>query len=148
MTKRRIIIGGDLEEAAKRVAEAWHRAERGETVEPEDNVTFAPELHGGGAAQTWERETVAYNGLMEDRQALHTLVDELLEPELRPARRFLEYLRHQPADSLRLLLETAPLDDEPVTEDDLAAIREGLEEYARGETIPHEEVKRLLRETK
>jgi len=41
MTPRRIIVGGGLEEAAKRVAEAWHRAERGETFEPEDNVTFA-----------------------------------------------------------------------------------------------------------
>ena len=40
MTERKIIVGGSLEEAAKRVADAWHRAERGETVEPEDNVTF------------------------------------------------------------------------------------------------------------
>ncbi len=40
MTKRTIIVGGSLEEAAKRVAEAWHRAERGEMVEAEDNVTF------------------------------------------------------------------------------------------------------------
>lgn len=41
MTKRTIIVGGSLEEAARRVAEAWHRAERGETVEAEDKVTFA-----------------------------------------------------------------------------------------------------------
>lgn len=41
MTKRTIIVGGSLEEAARRVAEAWRRAERGETVEAEDNVTFA-----------------------------------------------------------------------------------------------------------
>lgn len=40
MTKRTLIVGGNLEEAAKRVAEAWHRAEEGERVEPEDNVTF------------------------------------------------------------------------------------------------------------
>jgi hypothetical protein len=85
---------------------------------------------------------------MEDRQALHTLVDELPEPELPAARRFLEYLRQQPPDSLRLALDAAPLDDEPVTEDDLAAIREGFEEQARGETVSHDEVKRLLREAK
>ena len=85
---------------------------------------------------------------MEDRQALHALVEELPERELEPARRFLKYLRQQPADSLRLLLDTAPVDDEPVTEDDLAAIREGLEEHAHGETVPHEEVKRLFREAK
>lgn len=41
MTKRTILVGGSLEEAARRVAEAWHRAERGETVDTEDNVTFA-----------------------------------------------------------------------------------------------------------
>ena len=40
MTKRTIIVGGGLEEAARRVAEAWRRDERGETVEPEENVTF------------------------------------------------------------------------------------------------------------
>jgi hypothetical protein len=85
---------------------------------------------------------------MQDRQVLHTLVDELPEPELPAARRFLEYLRQQSPDRLRLALDAAPLDDEPVTADDLAAIREGFEEYARGETVPHEEVKRLLREAK
>lgn len=83
---------------------------------------------------------------MEDRETLHTLVDELPEPELRPARRFLEYLRLQAADPLRAVLDAAPLDDEPVTDDDLAAIREGLQEKAAGEVVPHEEVKRLLRE--
>jgi predicted transcriptional regulator len=85
---------------------------------------------------------------MQDRHALHTLVDELPEPELAAAKRFLEYLRQQPSDSLRLALDAAPLDDEPVTEDDLAAIREGFEEQARGETVSHDEVKLLLHEAK
>jgi len=40
MTKRTIIAGGSLEDAARRVADAWHRAERGEVREAEDNVTF------------------------------------------------------------------------------------------------------------
>ncbi|MEZ5332211.1 MAG: hypothetical protein R2991_09215 [Thermoanaerobaculia bacterium] len=40
MTKRTIIVGGSLDEAARRVAEAWHRAEGGEALEAEDNVTF------------------------------------------------------------------------------------------------------------
>ena len=38
--KRTIIVGATLADAARRVAEAWRRAERGEPVEPEDNVTF------------------------------------------------------------------------------------------------------------
>lgn len=40
MTKHTIIVGGSLEDAARRVAEAWHRAERGEAGEAEDTVTF------------------------------------------------------------------------------------------------------------
>lgn len=84
---------------------------------------------------------------MEDRQALHTLVDELPEPEVAAARRFLEYLR-QTADPLRLALDSAPVDDEPLTEDDLAAIREGFDDRARGETVPHDEVRRRLLQAK
>lgn len=84
---------------------------------------------------------------METRQALHTLVDELPEPELPAAKRFLEYLR-QAADPLRLALDSAPLDDEPLTEEDLAAIREGFADRAQGETASHEEVKRLFRQAK
>ena len=83
---------------------------------------------------------------MEERQTLHTLVDELPEPELRSARRYLEYLRQQASDPLRAVLDAAPLDDEPVTSNDRAAIREGLEDRARGETVSHQELKRLLRE--
>lgn len=83
---------------------------------------------------------------MSDRQTLHTLVDELPEPELLPAQRFLEYLRLQAVDPLRSVLYAAPLDDEPVTDGDLAAIREGLEEKARGDVVSHDEVKRLLRD--
>lgn len=75
---------------------------------------------------------------MVDRQALHTLVDELPEPELPAARRYLEYLRWQPPHPLRLVLDQALLDEEPVTADDLAAVREGFEEKARGETVPHD----------
>jgi predicted transcriptional regulator len=38
--KRNVYVGGTLEEAAKRVADVWKRAERGEHIEPEDNLTF------------------------------------------------------------------------------------------------------------
>jgi predicted transcriptional regulator len=33
-------VGGSLGEAARRVAEAWRRAERGEKVAPRDTITF------------------------------------------------------------------------------------------------------------
>jgi len=83
---------------------------------------------------------------MENRQTLHTLVDELPEPELPAARRYLEYLR-QTADPLRRALESAPVDDEPLTDDDRAAIRKGRKENAEGGTVSHDEIKRLLSET-
>jgi predicted transcriptional regulator len=39
--KKTIIVGGTLRDAAARVAEACHRAERGDAVEPQDTITFA-----------------------------------------------------------------------------------------------------------
>ena len=72
------------------------------------------------------------------------MVDELPDDELTAAKRFLEYLRFRSNDPLRALLDEAPLDDELVTEEDLAAIREGLAEKARGEVVSQEEAERLL----
>lgn len=85
---------------------------------------------------------------MQQRQALHTLVDEIPEQELAVAQRFLEYLRLQTVDPLRVFLSSAPWEDEPVTEDDRLAIREGLREQAAGEVVGHDELERLLREAK
>ncbi|MBI4702178.1 MAG: hypothetical protein HY744_13690 [Deltaproteobacteria bacterium] len=39
-------------------------------------------------------------------------------------------------------LREAPLDDEPETEEERAAIEEGLEDVRAGRLIPHEEVRR------
>ncbi|HKV07015.1 MAG TPA: hypothetical protein VJ725_02685 [Thermoanaerobaculia bacterium] len=81
---------------------------------------------------------------MEERQVIHILVDELPEGELVAAKRFLEYLQFRSKDPLRVLLDEAPLDDEPVTEEDRAAIRKGLAEKARGDVVSQEEAERLL----
>jgi predicted transcriptional regulator len=83
---------------------------------------------------------------MANRQHLHVLVDELPEGELVAAKRFLEFLGHRSQDPLRILLDKAPLDDEAVTEEDLAAIREGREDKARGDVLSQDEVERLLLE--
>lgn len=83
---------------------------------------------------------------MDTRADPHTLIDELPEQEVRAARRFLEYLRLRGADSLRSVLDAAPLDDEPVASDDLDAISEGFEDMRRGDAVSHEEAMRLLRE--
>src|SRR4051812_47652861 len=38
--KKKVQIGGSLEETARRFADTWHKAERGEKVSPQDIVTF------------------------------------------------------------------------------------------------------------
>ena len=38
--KKQVIVGGTLRDAAKRVGDTWKAALRGETPEPQDNVTF------------------------------------------------------------------------------------------------------------
>lgn len=81
---------------------------------------------------------------MVERQTLHVLIDDLPEDELAAAKRFLEFLRFRGKDPLRAFLDEAPLDDEPVTEEDLAAIREGFADKARGDVLSQEEAERLL----
>ncbi|MDQ6776753.1 MAG: hypothetical protein M3071_11185 [Actinomycetota bacterium] len=44
-------------------------------------------------------------------------------------------------DPLTVLLENAPLDDEPVTEEEEAAVQVARDEIVRGETISLEEVR-------
>lgn len=77
------------------------------------------------------------------REALHRLVDELPKRELSAARRYLEYLRNMGDPVLRAFLE-APEDDEGLTEDDEAALREAHEDVRAGRLTPLEEVTREL----
>ena len=37
---KRVVVGGSLSDAARRVADAWHRAEQGGEIEPTDTITF------------------------------------------------------------------------------------------------------------
>ena len=66
-----------------------------------------------------------------DRAELHTLVDAIPDVRLKEA-----------LAAVRML--TIPEDDEPVTQEDLEAIRRGREAYQRGELISHETVMREL----
>lgn len=81
---------------------------------------------------------------MVERKSLHVLIDDLPEDELAAAKRFLEFLRFRSQDPLRAFLDEAPLDDERVTDEDLAAIREGFADKARGDVVSQEEAERLL----
>lgn len=81
---------------------------------------------------------------MITREELHRLIDALPESEWQAARRFLEYLRDRGVDPLLRALADAPEDDEPVTPEEEAAIREAYQAIARGEVVPLEDVARRL----
>jgi hypothetical protein len=72
---------------------------------------------------------------MTTRDALHQLLDALPDEFLPIAEQRLAALRDDPL--LRTLM-AAPEDDEPLTDEDLAALAEARAELARGETIPWE----------
>ncbi|HLH23324.1 MAG TPA: hypothetical protein VK066_12435 [Chloroflexota bacterium] len=78
---------------------------------------------------------------MTTRQALHQLLDELPDELLEMAEERLAALRDDPF--LRFLM-TAPVDDEPLDDEDLAALAETRAEFERGETIPWEMVREEL----
>jgi hypothetical protein len=69
-----------------------------------------------------------------EREAVRALVDAVPDSLLAEARAALELLVHSPAPGF----PDVPEDDEPITPEDLEAIREGHEEYLRGELIPHD----------
>jgi len=83
----------------------------------------------------WERKLMS-------RQVLHDLVERIPEEELTTAQRFLEYLTSNPA--LRAVLTALP-DDEPVTEDDAAAIRRAEADIRASRIVSHEDIVREFR---
>ena len=74
------------------------------------------------------------------RDELRALVDAIPEERLDDARAALAPL----ADPVYLAFLNAPEDDEPLTDEDLAAIAEAKADVARGDVVSHEEAERLL----
>jgi len=77
---------------------------------------------------------------MTAKEQLRERVERLTEDEAAEALRVLD----QRTDALTRLLDDAPLDDEPTTPEEEAAIQEALEAAARGETITLEELRAEL----
>jgi hypothetical protein len=85
---------------------------------------------------------------MTEKERLHTLVEELPEPEVHAALRFMEYLRHEASDPVERALQAAPFDDEPLTAEDLADLEAGERDWREGRIVSHDEARRgLLRES-
>ena len=73
---------------------------------------------------------------------LHRLLDALPERELHTAKRFLEFLRDASSGQQDPVLHAflaAPIDDEPLSEEEAAAIQAARDEVLRGEVVTFEE---------
>lgn len=79
---------------------------------------------------------------MTTKERLHQLIEELPESETDTVARYLEAMRTAAGDPVMLALLTAPEDDEPLTDEDVAALREAREDYAAERTRPLADLKR------
>ncbi len=81
---------------------------------------------------------------MSIKEDLHRLVDELPESALPAAFQRLEQLRGVEDDPYYVALMNLPIDDEPDTPEEAAAVAEAWQEYLRGEVRPWREVREGL----
>lgn len=80
---------------------------------------------------------------MTAKEQLHRTVDELTETEAAETLNFLS--RRRGGDALGELLAHAPLDDEPVSDEEEQAVEVARDEIKRGETVSLEQVRTELR---
>ncbi len=78
---------------------------------------------------------------MAVKDHLHRLVDELPDSEVPVAERYLELLKGSTNDPVLHAFLNATEDDEPVTEEEQAAIEEGHQAIRDGEIVPWETVR-------
>lgn len=78
------------------------------------------------------------------KEELYRLIDELSDSQRATAHRLLQGLRAGESPTSWYILENAPLDDEPDTDEERAGAAGAWAEYQRGEALSAEEAKRLL----
>lgn len=81
---------------------------------------------------------------MAIKDKLHHLVDRLPDSEVPAAERYLEYLSLARRDPFLQALVNAPLDDEPETEEERAAVAEARSALEGGEVISDDDLRRDL----
>lgn len=84
---------------------------------------------------------------MTTKERLHQLVEGLPESEAHAALRYLESLRQETADPVAAALESAPVDDEPLTEGEIAALEAAERDWEEGNFVSNDEAKRQLLQT-
>ena len=77
------------------------------------------------------------------KRQIKDLIDGMPPAELLVIKRFVQYVRDMEDPFLRNLAE-APWDDEPLTDEDIAALAEAREEMKAGKLTSHDEVMREL----
>ena len=77
------------------------------------------------------------------RERLHRLVDDMHEGELETVETFIDFV-HERGDPVLRALMNAPIDDEPVTDEERAAVQEGLDALEAGDVYTMEEVEKEL----
>ena len=75
------------------------------------------------------------------KRQIKDLIDGMPPEELLVIKRFIQYVRDMEDPFLRNMAE-APWDDEPLTDEDIAALEEGKEDIKAGRLISHEEIMR------
>ena len=78
---------------------------------------------------------------MTAKEKLRVVVEELSESEAEGA---LDYIVSRRHDQLDALLDSAPVDDEPTTPEEEAAVQLAREELQRGETVSLDEIRAEL----
>ena len=77
------------------------------------------------------------------KRRLHRLIDELPEDEIRAAERYLEFLCACQDPPIQAL-ESAPEDDEPVTDEEREAVEEAERAFADGDVVSDAHVRANL----
>lgn len=82
------------------------------------------------------------------KKELYQLIDKLPERDFFTAKKFLRFLlsdySKNAGEEFISILENAPLDDEPLTEEEILAIEEGEKALSEGKVHDWEDVKREL----
>lgn len=77
------------------------------------------------------------------KQRLHDLVDRLSDDHVEPVERYLTSLCNERDPAMAAAL-SAPLDDEPLTDEDRQAIEEGRQDIAAGRVVSNDQIRRML----
>jgi hypothetical protein len=81
---------------------------------------------------------------MTAKEKLRAAIERLSESEAEDTLDFLARRHNEPDDALDELLHSAPVDDEPTTTEEEAAVQAARGQITRGETVSLDEIRREL----